>query len=117
MSTVPRARLHKLQGVVVQPDRAGGGGEACWWCELPTERQETKNFSVGCFQFPGYFQLRSQFDSAGLSVFDNRWSEIHNFTPSTGTFVLMSLEEEANTSLKNLSAVRPQGGVWSSDIG
>lgn len=31
-----------------------------------------------------FLSLREQFDKAGLSIWDNRWSEVYDFTPEAG---------------------------------
>jgi len=38
---------------------------------------------IGCFQF-AYFDLQAQFDRAGLSVWNNQWSDVHDFNEIKG---------------------------------
>ncbi|XP_064600443.1 protein XRP2-like [Liolophura sinensis] len=48
---------------------------------------------LGCFQY-FYPELESQFRSAGLSIFNNSWSIVHDFTPVPGenNYNLLPLE-------------------------
>ena len=39
----------------------------------------------GCFRF-FYFALASQFEKTKMSVYDNKWSEIYDFTPADGNW-------------------------------
>eukprot|EP00051_Salpingoeca_urceolata_P006762 m.89466 g.89466 ORF g.89466 m.89466 type:complete len:351 (-) comp14973_c0_seq4:1343-2395(-) len=43
--------------------------------------EATTNIQFGCFQ-ASYFGLEGQFGLAGLSVYNNTWWNIHDFTPS-----------------------------------
>ncbi|KAG8459470.1 hypothetical protein KFE25_012805 [Diacronema lutheri] len=42
----------------------------------------------GCYSF-FYFALPAQFEAARLSVFNNRWSEVYNFSPKHGAATLL----------------------------
>lgn len=48
---------------------------------------------VGCWPAAGYPKLRAQMAAAGLDPWNNRWSEVHNFTPEFGGW--LSLDEDA----------------------
>ncbi|XP_059161923.1 protein XRP2-like [Physella acuta] len=45
--------------------------------------ESSSRMKFACFMFY-YTQLESQFKSAGLSIFNNNWSNIHDFTPVPG---------------------------------
>lgn len=51
------------------------------FCQTYPVIESSNNIQFGCFQFC-YPELRSQFDSAGLDVWNNNWSEIYDFTPT-----------------------------------
>ena len=42
--------------------------------------ERTRAISLGCFFF-SYIELKNIFQSANLNVWDNYWSEVHDFTP------------------------------------
>jgi len=41
------------------------------------------NLLIGCYTF-SYFGMAAQFEHARLSVWNNKWSEVFDFTPSEG---------------------------------
>jgi protein XRP2 len=43
--------------------------------------ESSKNMRFGCFRF-FYFNLAHQFKAVKMSVYDNKWSEVYDFTPS-----------------------------------
>ncbi|ESO97525.1 hypothetical protein LOTGIDRAFT_103457 [Lottia gigantea] len=45
--------------------------------------ESSTGVKVGCFQYY-YPELEGQFKSAGLSIYNNNWSNIHDFTPVPG---------------------------------
>lgn len=45
--------------------------------------ESSTGMKFGCFQYY-YPELASQFKDAGLSIFNNTWSNIHDFTPVAG---------------------------------
>ncbi|KAM4796768.1 protein XRP2 [Rhinophrynus dorsalis] len=45
--------------------------------------ESSTGMKFGCFQYY-YPELASQFKEAGLSIFNNTWSNIHDFTPVSG---------------------------------
>jgi hypothetical protein len=45
--------------------------------------EASNNIRLGCFQF-NYFSLKSQFVAAGLSPWNNGWSNVHDFHKSSG---------------------------------
>lgn len=45
--------------------------------------ESSTGMKFGCFQFY-YPELAAQFKEAGLSIFNNTWSNIHDFTPVSG---------------------------------
>lgn len=65
--------------------------------------ETSSNVSLGCFTM-SYFDLEAQFERAHLSVWNNHWSEVHDFNAGAGSgghFKLMAPEEEdAKTMLK-----------------
>ena len=58
----------------------------------------------GCFRF-FYFNLAQQFKSVKMSVWDNKWSEVYDFTPGEGNFSFLPLDTKASDLVKPLSAV------------
>ena len=44
--------------------------------------EKTKNLSIGCFFF-SYIELPDLFTKAALNVWNNLWSEVHDFTPAS----------------------------------
>lgn len=52
--------------------------------------EESKNMRFGCFRF-FYFNLAQQFKSVNMSVYDNKWSEVYDFTPKEGNFSFLPL--------------------------
>lgn len=62
----------------------------------------SKNMRFGCFRF-FYFSLASQFETAKLSVYDNKWSEIYDFTPADGNWSFLPLGTKAEELMKPLS--------------
>ena len=53
--------------------------------------ESSKNMRFGCFRF-FYFNLAQQFKSVKMSVWDNKWSEVYDFTPGDGNFSFLPLE-------------------------
>lgn len=51
------------------------------YCSSKPVIESSKRISFCCFD-GYYFNLKEQFDRAKLSVFNNRWSDIHDFTPN-----------------------------------
>lgn len=74
--------------------------------------ESSTNIKFGCFQWY-YPELAFQFKDAGLSIFNNNWSNIHDFTPVSGELNWSLLPEDATIqshvplpTTKELSAVR-----------
>ena len=53
-------------------------------CQTLPIIESTSNIHFACFQ-AGYFQLLGQFTAAGLSIYNNSWYKIHDFSPSKET--------------------------------
>ena len=51
-------------------------------CNTQPIIESSTSMRFACFQY-NYPELEGQFDSAGLSIFNNNWSSIHDFTPAT----------------------------------
>lgn len=66
--------------------------------------ESSKNMRFGCFRF-FYFNLAQQFKSVNMSVYDNKWSEVYDFTPTDGNFSFLPLDTKAADLVKPLSAV------------
>jgi len=66
--------------------------------------ESSKNMRFGCFRF-FYFNLAQQFKSVKMSVWDNKWSEVYDFTPGEGNFSFLPLDTKASDLVKPLSAV------------
>nr|XP_006135894.2 protein XRP2 [Pelodiscus sinensis] len=56
--------------------------------------ESSTGMKFGCFQYY-YPELALQFKDAGLSVFNNTWSNIHDFTPVSGETNWSLLSEDA----------------------
>nr|XP_021523237.1 protein XRP2 isoform X1 [Aotus nancymaae] len=56
--------------------------------------ESSSNIKFGCFQWY-YPELAFQFKDAGLSIFNNTWSDIHDFTPVSGELNWSLLPEDA----------------------
>lgn len=73
--------------------------------------EETRNMKLGCFVF-FYFNLRAQFNAAKLSIFNNTWSQVYDFTPSQSEVSCTLLtKDEARTvaeSFITLASADPQ---------
>ena len=81
------------------------------YCQTEPVIESSKNVSFGCFAF-AYMPLASQFVAAKLSPWDNRWSEVYDFTPNANgakNFSLLEPAQEDSFPVKRLSAV----GEWS----
>jgi protein XRP2 len=80
------------------------------YCQTEPVIEASKDVSFGCFSF-AYLPLASQFVAAKLSPWDNRWSEVYDFTPNangTKNFTLLDPALEDTFPIKPLSAV----GEW-----
>ncbi|KAM4818781.1 protein XRP2 isoform 1-T2 [Thomomys bottae] len=56
--------------------------------------ESSTNIKFGCFQWY-YPELAFQFKDAGLSIFNNTWSNVHDFTPVAGELNWSLLPENA----------------------
>mmetsp|Transcript_11472 Transcript_11472/g.23485 ORF Transcript_11472/g.23485 Transcript_11472/m.23485 type:complete len:365 (-) Transcript_11472:23-1117(-) len=45
--------------------------------------ETSRNLSIGCYTYH-YFNMASHFEKSKLSVWNNKWSEVYDFTPSAG---------------------------------
>ena len=69
--------------------------------------ENSSGIRVGCFQF-SYFSLPRQFQASNLSVWNNRWSEWHDFTPREGEVHFSFLPENIRPfDLVSLDALPP----------
>mmetsp|Transcript_74018 Transcript_74018/g.120164 ORF Transcript_74018/g.120164 Transcript_74018/m.120164 type:complete len:402 (+) Transcript_74018:81-1286(+) len=66
--------------------------------------ESSKNMRFGCFRF-FYLSLASQFKAVKFSVYDNKWSEVYDFTPTDGNFSFLPSNTKASDLMKPLSAV------------
>lgn len=64
--------------------------------------EDSTKLRFGCFHY-FYFQLKDQFNRACLSVFDNVWFNIYNFTPGNASFEILPESHSAQDMLKSLS--------------
>jgi protein XRP2 len=53
--------------------------------------ETSTNMRFGCFRF-FYFNLAQQFKSVKMSVYDNKWSEVYDFTPKDGNWSFLPLD-------------------------
>ena len=73
----------------------------CWLsCVTQPIIEATTGIKFGCLQIH-YPQLRQQLNDAGISVFNNNWSSIHDFTPVPGenNYGLMSQDIQLTSRL------------------
>jgi hypothetical protein len=59
--------------------------------------ESSKNMRFGCFRF-FYFNLAQQFKSVNMSVYDNKWSEVYDFTPTDGNFSFLPLDTKVRSA-------------------
>ena len=52
-------------------------------CATQPVIESSTGMRFGCFQY-SYPEMPGQFQAAGLSVFNNNWSNVHDFTPVSG---------------------------------
>jgi len=73
-------------------------------CQSQPSIETSSRLRFGCFQY-FYFSLGRQFELAKLSPFNNRWSEVYNFTSSVGTHALLDAETDPHKLLRPLHEV------------
>ncbi|XP_050416490.1 protein XRP2 [Patella vulgata] len=73
-------------------------------CDTQPIIESSRGMKFGCFQY-FYPELEGQFKAAGLSVYNNNWSKIHDFTPVPGENNYSLLTWEAN--LEDVSLLVP----------
>lgn len=78
-------------------------GSLLLFCTTEPVIEMTKGLKIGCFSF-NYFSLPSQFEAARLSVWDNRWSEVFDFTPEKGNWRLIDESVTGSSLLRPLHA-------------
>ena len=66
--------------------------KASVYCCTEPVIETSSNLQFNSFVYE-YFELRAQFAAAKLSVWNNRWSEIHNFTEDRGRWKILPLTE------------------------
>eukprot|EP00761_Pharyngomonas_kirbyi_P007806 gb/GECH01007817.1/.p1 GENE.gb/GECH01007817.1/~~gb/GECH01007817.1/.p1 ORF type:complete len:308 (+),score=56.22 gb/GECH01007817.1/:1-924(+) len=71
-------------------------------CATQPVIEDSQNIRFGCFQY-FYFGLKDHFNRAHLSVFDNVWYNIHNFTPNNASFEYLPEDTTAQDMLNSLS--------------
>ncbi len=50
------------------------------YSKTPPIIETTNNIRIGCFQFESYPGLREQFEKANLNIWDNKWSDMYDFS-------------------------------------
>ncbi|GMI44319.1 hypothetical protein TrCOL_g11365 [Triparma columacea] len=45
--------------------------------------ETSRNLTIGCYEYH-YFNMAKHFEKSKLSVWNNKWSEVYDFTPSAG---------------------------------
>eukprot|EP00744_Colponema_vietnamica_P003254 GILI01005012.1.p1 GENE.GILI01005012.1~~GILI01005012.1.p1 ORF type:complete len:359 (+),score=80.93 GILI01005012.1:183-1259(+) len=70
--------------------------------------EASTDMHFGCFQY-FYFSLKDQFDNTNLSVWNNKWWEVYDFSadPSKSNFYLLHPQVNAADLLKPLSPLAP----------
>ena len=53
------------------------------FCGTAPVIEKTKRLRIGCWR-GGWFELERQLETCALSPFQNRWTEVHDFTPAAG---------------------------------
>ncbi|XP_044174947.1 protein XRP2-like [Acropora millepora] len=66
-------------------------------CATQPVIESSSGMKFGCYQYY-YRELASQFEAANLSVFNNNWSSIFDFTPAAGETTWILLPEDARLS-------------------
>ncbi|CAB4006920.1 XRP2, partial [Paramuricea clavata] len=66
-------------------------------CNTQPIIESSTGMKFACFQY-NYPELEGQFDAAGLSVYNNNWSNIHDFTPAADVETWSLLPEDAKVS-------------------
>lgn len=63
--------------------------------------ESSKGMKFGCYQYY-YPELEGQFEAAKLSLYNNNWSNIHDFTPAAGETTWGLIPEEDATNIETL---------------
>ncbi|XP_028392552.1 protein XRP2-like [Dendronephthya gigantea] len=66
-------------------------------CNTQPIIESSTGMKFACFQY-NYPELEDQFDAAGLSLYNNNWSSIHDFTPAADVETWSLLPENAKVS-------------------
>ena len=66
--------------------------------------ESSKNMRFGCFRF-FYFNLAQQFKSVKMSVYDNKWSEVYDFTPTDGNWSFLPLDTKVSEAHKAVNTL------------
>jgi hypothetical protein len=53
------------------------------FCGTEPVIEKTKKLRLGCFT-SAYFEIQKHFDLCALSIYHNRWTSVHDFTPGKG---------------------------------
>ncbi|XP_015766212.1 PREDICTED: protein XRP2-like [Acropora digitifera] len=67
-------------------------------CATQPVIESSSGMKFGCYQYY-YRELASQFEAANLSVFNNNWSSIFDFTPAAGETTWILLPEVCERAL------------------
>jgi len=59
------------------------------YCKSRPVIESCSKIGFCCFLFHGYFQLRDHFSMAKLSVYNNRWDTVHDFTPGPSNYYIV----------------------------
>jgi len=62
--------------------------------------ESSSGMKFACYQY-FYPELEGQFEAAGLSIFNNNWSKIYDFTPAAGETTWSILPEDASAHLED----------------
>ena len=65
------------------------------FCQSRPVLENCSDIGIGPYIHTGYFELRGQFAKARLSVFNNRYSMVHDFTPKGNNYHYISFEDSA----------------------
>lgn len=63
------------------------------FCQSRPVLESSKNIKIACFNHSGYFQMGEHFAKAKLSVFNNLYFYVHDFTPKPGNFTVVAPDQ------------------------
>jgi hypothetical protein len=80
------------------------------FCRSRPVIESSRNVGIGCFAGPQYLDLRWQLARAQLSIWNNLWHNVHDFTPNPDSWHALS-KEEARGLIPSLADLTPTGYI------